>query len=173
MGGLVVIIFGLAVVLGVVGFLFITFKISDLKYRAGEQILQNTGISSSELSNKFAGTVEKKQMKKFLDENPNYTDESIKELLKQYTDQIIHRNTNENFTQAVCDKMQKDSKLDKLQEMEYRRINLVGYNNSKLTATAVYADKRDEYDFQIKCQIVNGKILVESYQSYRGAALGL
>ena len=122
----------LAVVLVFAGFMFIIIKIANLKYRAQQHILKNTGISSSDICAGITGSMGKKYLQKFLYDYPSFTEESIKDLLKQYTVQIFNKNSIDEFSQAVCEKIQRDSKLDKMQSMEFRRANITYYGNSKL-----------------------------------------
>lgn len=154
------------------GFIFISIKIHNLKYRAKQQLLKNTGISSSDINAGINGSFEKKYLQKFLDENPNYTEESIKELLKNYTVQIFNRNSINEFSQTVYEKINKDSKLEKMQLMEFRRTNISYYGNSKLNAIVVYTDNRDEYNVYLTCSMIDEKIQLEKYQISKGAVVG-
>lgn len=154
------------------GFIFINIKISNLKYRAEQQVLKNTGISSSDISAGINGSFEKKHLQKFLEEHPSFTEESIKDLLRQYTIQIFNRNSINEFSQVVYDKMQRDSKLDKMQTMEFRRTNINYYGNSKLNAIVVYTDNRDEYNVYLNCSILGNRIQLDKYQISKGAVVG-
>lgn len=162
----------LVIILIFAGFIFINIKISNLKYRAKQQVLKNTGISSSDISAQFTESFEKKHLQKFLEEHPDFTEESIKDLLKQYTVQMINKNSSDNFSQAVCEKMQNDSKLEKMQTMEFKRSNINYYGNSKLNALVVYTDNRDEYNIYLYCNIVDDKIELDKYQISKGAVVG-
>lgn len=155
-----------------VGFIFINIKIGDLKYRAKQQVLKNTGISSSDINAGITGSFEKKHLQKFLEEHPNYTEESIKDLLRQYTVQIFARNSINEFSQAVYEKMQKDSKLDKMQTMEFRRTNISHYGDSKLNAIVVYTDNRDEYNVYLNCSVLGNRVQLDKYQISKGAVIG-
>ena len=86
MGFIIFLIF----VVFIVGFIVINVKISNLKYRAGQQILRDTGISSADINAGISESFERKALQRFLSENPEYTEDSIKELLKQYTFQIFN-----------------------------------------------------------------------------------
>lgn len=165
-------LFLLVIVLVIVGFIFINIKINNLKYRAGQQMLKNTGISSSEISAGITGSFEKKYLQSFLQDHPNYTEESIKALLKQYTVQIINRNSINEFSQAVYEKIQNDSKIDKIQMMEFKRANINYYGESKLKAVVVYTDNRDEYDIFLTCSILGDRIQLDEYRIGKGAVVG-
>lgn len=162
----------LVIILFFVGFVFITVKINDLKYRAKQQVLRNTGISSSDISAGIDSTFEKGYLEKFLTENPTYTEESIRELLKKYTVQIFNRESVNEFSQKVCEKMQKDSKIDKMKDKQFKRTNINYYGNSKLRAMVIYADNKDEYNVYVDCSILGEKIQVEKYQIIKGTPLG-
>lgn len=162
----------LLIILVIVGFIFISIKIDNLKYRAKQQVLKNTGISSSDINAGITGSFEKKHLKNFLEEHPSFTEESIKELLRNYTVQIFNRNSINEFSQTVCEKMQKDSKLEKMQDMEFRRTNIHYYGNSKLGAIVVYTDNKDEYNVFLTCSILGEKIKLDKYQISKGAVVG-
>lgn len=168
MGFLIIIV----IVLIFVGFIFINIKLGDLKHRATQQVLKNTGISSSNIASGVEGSVEKRHMKKFLEENPNFTEESIRDLLKQYTVQIINRDSINEFSQTVYEKMQKDSKLDKMQNTQFVRASINYYGNQKLNAIVIYTDNRDEYNIYLYCSILGERIQLDKYQISKGAVVG-
>lgn len=155
-----------------VGCMFISAKINDLKHRAGQQLLKNTGISSSDINAGIRGGLEKQHLQKFLEEHADFTETSIKDLLKQYAIQIINRKLINEFSQAVYEKMQKDSKLDKMQNMEFKRTNINYYGNAKLNATVVFSDNKDEYNVNLYCSTLEDKIQLDSYQISKGSVIG-
>lgn len=155
-----------------VGFIFINIKINNLKYRAKQQVLKNTGISSSDINAGITGSLEKRHLQKFLEEHPSFTEESVKDLLKQYTIQIFNKNSINEFSQAVYEKMQKDSKLDKMQSMKFSRTNINYYENSKLNAIVVFTNNRDEYNVYLTCSILGDRIQLDKYQISKGAVVG-
>lgn len=154
------------------GFIFINIKMENLKYRAKQQILKNTGISSSDINAEITGNFEKKYLQKFLEEHPRFTEESIKDLLRQYTIDIFDKNSINEFSQTVYEKIQKDSKLAKMKTMEFRRTNINYYGNSKLNAIVVYTDNKDEYNVYLNCSILADKIQLDKYQISKGAVIG-
>ncbi len=162
----------LVIALIITGFLFINMKIGNLKYRATQHVLKNTGASSSNINAEITGGLEKKHLQKFLEEHPSFTEESIKDLLNQYTIQIFKRNAINEFSQAVYEKMQKDSKLDKMQSMEFRRTYISHYGNSKLNAVVVYTDNKDEYEVYLTCSILDDRVQLDRYQILKGAVVG-
>lgn len=156
----------------VVGLIFIIIKLNDLKYRATQQILKNTGISSSDINAEFSNGLEKRHLQKFLDEHPNFTEESLKDILKQYSIQILNRNSINEFSQEVYEKMQKDSKIDKVQSMEFKRVNINSYTNETLKAIVIYTDNRDEYNMFLNCSILGNNIRLNKYQISKGEVVG-
>ncbi len=156
----------------VVGLIFIIIKLNDLKYRATQQILKNTGISSSDINAEFSNGFEKRHLHKFLDEHPNFTEESLKDILKQYSIQILNRHSINEFSQEVYEKMQKDSKIDKVQSMEFKRVNINSYADETLKAIVIYTDNRDEYNMFLNCSILGNNIRLNKYQISKGEVVG-
>lgn len=155
-----------------VGFIFVSTKINNLKYRAKQHILKNTGLSSSDINAGINNVFEGKQLEKFLLEHPDFTEESIKDLLKKYTIHIFDRSSINEFSQSVYEKLQKDSKLDKMQTMEFVRCNINYYGHSKLNAIVIYTDNKDEYNVYLNCSILGNRIQLDSYQISKGAVVG-
>lgn len=162
----------LVIILFFAGLIFINVKINNLKYRAKQHVLKNTGISSSDINATISSGFEKAKMDKFLKENPNFTEESVKELLKTYSTQLFARETREEFSQKVCEKMLKDSKLDKMQTMEFRRANINYYANSRMKSVVIYTDTKDEYNVYLECGMNDGKLYLNDYRILKGAVIG-
>lgn len=160
------------ILLGFIGFIFINIKLGDLKHRATQQILKNTGISSSKIESKVEGSVEKRHLNKFLEENESFTEESIRDLLKQYTVQLIKKESIKEFSQPVFEKMQKDSKLDNMKNMQFVRASINYYGKPKLNAIVVYTDNRDEYNIYLYCNMVGEIIQLDKYQISKGSVVG-
>lgn len=154
------------------GFVFVAVKMANLRERATQHILKGTGISQSDINSGIQGSFEKKQLQTFLNSNPNYTEESVKALLKNYASNIFNKNPMPEFSAEVTEKMQNDSKLDKMQTMIFRRATINGYSNNKLMATIVYTDDKDEYEIYMVCNVNNDKIQVEKYRIQKGAVVG-
>ena len=68
--------------------------------------------------------------------------------------------------------MQKDSKIDKMQTMEFKRTNISYYGDSKLNAIVVYTDNRDEYNVYLNCSILDNRVQLDKYQISKGAVVG-
>ena len=153
-------------------FIFINIKIANFKDRATQQMLKNTGISSSDINAEITNGFEKKHIK-FLEKHSQYTEESIKDLLKQYTVQIFNKNSINEFSDFVYEKMQKDTKLGKMKDMKFKRVNIMKYSeNEKLDAIVVYTDNRDEYNVFLNCSILGNKIQLDKYQISKGSVVG-
>ena len=56
--------------------------------------------------------------------------------------------------------------------MQFRRTNINYYANSKLEATVIYTNNRDEYEVYLICNIQDGKIKLEKYKISKGAVVG-
>ncbi len=164
---------GILIVIGVLAlFVFIEIKLGNLRSRAKQQILRNSGISSSDLDKTFTEGIEKKYLEKFLKEHPNYTEESIKNLIKGYAEQMIQKDTSGEFCQKLVEKIQKDSKLEKMQGMQFVRANVQYYANSMLSMRVVYSDNRDEYNFSMTYNVIDDEFKLERYEISKGAILG-
>ena len=153
-------------------FIFVNIKISNFKYRAKQQLLRNTGISNSDINSNINESIEKKHLQNFLSENNTYTEESIKELLKKCAINLLQKNVIPEFTQDVCEKIQRDSKLDKLKDTEFKKVFINHYKNLKLTANVVFSDNRDEYNIALNCTVTENNIQVYNYMIIKGAVLG-
>lgn len=162
----------LVIVLFFAGLIFINIKINDLKYRAKQQVLRNTGISSSDINATISSGFEKGHLERLMKDYPSFTGESIKEILGKYAGHILNRDSINEFSQTVYEKMQKDSKIDKLQTMEFKRTGINYYANSKLRAVVIYTDNKDEYNVYLDCSILGERVQLDKYQIMKGEALG-
>ncbi len=160
------------IVLFLVGFIFISTKLGDLTHRAKQQVLKNTGFSSSEIQSSVIGSVEKRHLKKFLEDHANFTEESIRDLLRKYATHLLNRDSINEFTQTVYEKMQSDSKIEKMQNMEFKSASINYYSNTKLNAIVIYTDNKDEYDIYLYCSVLGDRIQLDKYQISKGAAVG-
>lgn len=160
------------VILVIVGLMFIQIKMNNFSDRVRQQALKGTGMSSSEIDAGIKEGMEKKQLERFLEEHKSFTEETLKDMLKEFTIQIIQRNSIKEFSSKVCEKVQNDSKIDKLQNMQFKRVNISHYNDSKIKAIAVYADNRDEYEIYLDCSLLNDTINLDMYQVCRGNVIG-
>lgn len=168
MGVVIFLIFIAIIIVGV----FINIKISNFKYRARQEVLKGTGASSSEINTGLTSAFEKKHLNKFLSEHPNYTEENFRKFIKQYSEHVISREPTNEFSEDVCKKMQKDSKIEKLQSMQFRRANITFYNSQRLNAIAVYTDNKDEYNMYLVFNILGEEMQLVKYQISKGAVVG-
>lgn len=152
--------------------IFIAVKVDNIKRRAVETMLKDTPLSASNRSNFRSSAQESMFMKNFLDKHPEYTEESLKELIKNYADQIINKNVIPEMEEKVTTKMQNDNKLDKLLNMEFVRTNLVAYINDCFTGTATFSDGKDEYELNICIQEKEKQFKIVSYRIGKGIELG-
>lgn len=162
----------IAFVAFLVGLIFIRTTLDNAKYRAKQQILQNTGFSSADINAGISNAFDKKHTEKFLQEHPVYTEETIKEKLKQYSIDLININQNADFSEDMLTKAQSDKKIAKLQPMQFKRANIQYYGKEKLNANIVYTDNRDEYNMYLYCSMINDDIHVDKYQIVKGAVVG-
>ena len=68
--------------------------------------------------------------------------------------------------------MQNDSKLEKLKEMEFKRINITKYKNPDFNAIAVFSDSKDEYNMYLIGKIENNYIALDNYRIQKGQMEG-
>ena len=169
MGGVIVIIILVAIF---AGFIFLSTKINNLKYRAKQQVLKNTGISSSNINSSVTDMVEKRHMESFLKEHSDYTEDSIRAVLRQYSDNLISKSLMDSFGEKVKEKKPNGSKLDKLSSMNFVKASINFYKADKLNAINVYSDGRDEYNIYLYFDIINNNFVLQKYQVAKGAVVG-
>lgn len=169
---IVVIIIGiiLFVVLAIVWNTFI----GNVKNRAKQSILKDTPFSNSAMNNTAEGILGKRATNKFLEEYGNiYTEDSIKERFKEIGEHLVKQESMSNFSEKVNTKMQKDSKLLKIQQAQITRVNIMSYAKNILTAFVVYDTGRDEYMITIQTVLdSNGISEVRNYSIQKGVATG-
>ena len=56
--------------------------------------------------------------------------------------------------------------------MDFRRINITSYSNSKLNVVAVYTDGKDEYNVYLICRVLENKIYLDNYRIAKGNVVG-
>lgn len=152
--------------------IFIATKIAELKTRAREHLLKGTGFSYSEINGKIDNSMDETKAKKFLAAHPEYTLESIKELIKNFAIKIINKTEIKEFSPKLVEKMQSDSKIDKLAKMEFKRVNIGAANTNFLSGIVTYSDGRDEYCLGIDINYSENKLTILRYYIYRGAEIG-
>lgn len=161
------------IILIIVIVVFISIKIANLKDRAIQHVLKDTDFSRSNINKEINRGFEKKQLEKFLQEHTEYTEESLRELFRNYCTQLFNRTAINEFSSSVCDKMQKDSKIDKMINMQYIRTDiLLGANNQKINSINIYSDGKDEYNVYLYCSLLQDRIIVDRYLISKGAVVG-
>lgn len=150
----------------------VSIKVGNLKHRAVQHALKDTSLSDSNLSAQFGNVLGKKSMEKFLSDHASYTEQSLKDMLMKDTQDIFSKTAGDELTGDVVEKMQKDSKLDKMKSMEYKRAYLNFYKNEKMGAFVVYSDGRDEYNVFLSCLVDEDNIKVQNYRINKGATVG-
>ena len=116
--------------------------------------------------------VEKRHMESFLKEHSDYTEDSIRAVLRQYSDNLISKSLMDSFGEKVKEKMPNDSKLDKLSSMNFVKASINFYKADKLNAINVYSDGRDEYNIYLYFDIINNNFVLQKYQIAKGAVVG-
>lgn len=154
------------------GICAIAYFSSTFSSRIRGTILKDTPFSESSQVGFIDSAVEVGYKNKFLQEHPEYTEESIKNLVYQYVVQLFNKNPLNEFAPSIHKKMQKDSKLDKLKNMQYVRSSFAFYGNSRLSMKLIFSDTRDEYIVQVGCLLKPGAIEFHNYYISRGAVLG-
>lgn len=160
------------IILLIVGYCIISTKISNMAYRAEQTVLKDTPFSMSNINAAIAGSRDKKIVDKFLAENSMYTEQSIKERMNGIAMQIMQRTPSQEMSDKVQSKMQKDSKIDRIQRMQLKRIDLAYYKEGHLGTYFTYTDNRDDYLFTIDCNLQGQAITVNKYSIMKGAAVG-
>lgn len=171
MSGVLIFIF----VIGLCALLiFISVKINNLKYRAKQSVLNKVGIGDSNVSSASDKIIEKTILNKFLQNHPSYSEESIKSLIQDIALQIVNRNLSYDAEQEVIDKIPNDSKLDKFNGKEPKRVNLNAYNEKYglFGGKVVFSDNRDEYELYLRFKLTGDNLKVTKYQIQKGMVVG-
>ena len=122
----------------------------------------------------YARLVEKGKMKKFLENHPTYTEESIKELLKSFATEIVNKNLTHSAEQKVIDKLANDNKISKYADMDIVRCNIHGYNEKAglFMAKVTLTNGRDQYMMFLQFNLVGDELTLVKYQVQRGDVVG-
>lgn len=165
----------MGIIIGIIlflGIILISNKIANLKSRAIQHALKGTGFSSVEQFGVAGKIIEKPYIEKIIKENPEYTEELIKEKFINFATQLFNKNPINQFSEKVCEKMQHDSKLEKIADMQFQRIQIVGYSNKYIIANGVYNDNKDEYRMVFDARIENGDINLIRYSIDKSFEIG-
>lgn len=160
----------LIAILGI--YIFVSIKISNLKYRAKQHILKDTIVSSANINAEVQNAIGGKVEKKFLADFPNYTQESLYQLVQECAENIKKKNMTRIMSDKVKEKIEKDKKIDLINEKTYKRMIINGYGGQRLNATVIYEDNRDEYEIQLYYIIQENNLMLDEYTIVKGAVLG-
>ncbi len=171
MGGL---IFMVIFIVFIVVMIFLISKVNKFKYRAKQTVLTKAGIGSSQVGAMADGLVEKRQLKKFLENHPTFTEESFKQEIKNIAQEIANKNVMHPADDKVLNKIANDGKLEKYSNMNIVGCSIVGYveRNGYLTTKATFSDGRDEYMMFIYFNISSGEFRITKYGLQKGAVVG-
>lgn len=164
--------FIILIIIALVLFIVISIKIGNLKYKVTQTILKDTGLSTSNINTSMTTTLESKHLKNFLQENPEHTEDSIKELIQELAIKLVKKDITEEFSD-FSESINKDKKLEKFKGLNLLRTNISYYSKSKLGTVAVFTDNRDEYTLAIYYSINNGNLKLTRYQHAGKMMLGL
>ena len=167
----IIIIVVLLLVIGIG--VFIKVKINNTVYRGKQQMLNKVGIGNASVNQSMDQGLEKIALNRLLQQNPNMTEQYVKDTLYNYSMQIISRQNNPMFSDKVITSMQHDKRLDLMIGMQFVRVNVLSYMNNFLYAVVIYTDGRDEYQISINAIINSNGLFVDNYSSKRGDVVGL
>ena len=171
---------GVGVIIGYIIFLvicvgigYIIFRIRRTMYRGQQTMLNKVGLGGSSVTKAVNQGMENMALGRLLEQNPNLTEQYIKDTLYNYSLQIIHKQTNPMFSEKVVGSMQSDSKLDMMATMQFLRVNVLNYVNGIVYAVTMYTDGRDEYKLFMTCNINPNGLYVDSYSTAKGDVVGV
>ena len=121
------VIFTLLMIVMVVGLIFIRTKMNNMKYRAKQTILNKAGIGNANINSVTDDLLEKGKLKKFLENHPAYTEESLKQHIKDIAQEIVNQNLTHPADDKVLEKIAKDQRLARFAKMQMVGCSLVGY----------------------------------------------
>ena len=165
--------FILLLIIFVVVVAFVGVKVNNLKTRAKNHILKNTGLSDSEISATAYGALGKRYLGKIVADHPSFTEDSVKETAIGFAQDIMNKNSNPAFSDKVVEKMGRgNEKLEKMKSMEFSRVDVPMYMNNMFSALVIYNDKKDEYMINMQCKFNGEEIKVNSFDVSKGSSIG-
>lgn len=166
------------IIVGIILFMIIAIVLStvlgNLRNRATQTILKDTPFSNSAINKTTENVLGKRATKKFLEEHGNiYTEESIKDYFVEAGRHLINKESMSEFSEKVVEKMNNDSKLNKLQQAQITRVSIMSYARNILTVFVVANDGRDEYMITMYSSVnANGVASIDKYTIQKGVAVG-
>lgn len=106
---------------------------------------------------------EKKYIRAFIAEHPNFTEESLRNLLNQYADQLIIRKPTYRCSQQVYQKAPNDGELTQLHQMNHKATNVI-YENGKLDAGVIYTNFMEDYMLKMTYTVMPNAMVLEKYE---------
>ena len=152
----------------------VSIGIGKLKNRLSNQIRGKVGLDDSNIyGTVFEGSANALAIKKMLSAHPEYTEETIKQEAVNVVNGICN-NTIPGQADKCQEKIRSSKYFAKLQSCSLRRVNLISYNDKKqvFTATVTYADKKDDYWFNISVGFTPQGLVLQYATFEKGHANG-
>lgn len=181
MGGSIFIFVIIMVVIGIaVISAILHFVLGNLTHRATQEILnknvqQGTGIpiSDAAVNEKIDNTLAKRATKKFIENHPSYSEDTIKEYFRAVASNIINRTEMGSFSESVKSKISTDKKIDKMGSVQFVRANLMSCTSSRYAAIITLTNGRDQYSISVYGTLnENGFNTVDKYSIQKGVMVG-
>lgn len=167
----VIILLILLVLIGVG--VFIKIKINKAVYRGRQATLNKFGLGNANIGSAVNKMEEKVALNNLLADNPNLTEQIIKDTVFNYSQMILNRQNNGMFSEKVLNNVMNDKLIDTVRNMQFKRVNIIFYSNKMFEAMVVYTDQRDEYEMLVFANIRENGIVVDNYSLRKGDVVGL
>lgn len=169
---MIFIIIGLVLLLAL--YIFIKIKINNFIHRGEQHLLGKVGLSGSNISAGINNLEEGAALPNFLLAHPNYTEESVKNILTQFSYDIVNKQNNGCMSELVLTKIINDNSLDMIKTMAFSRISITGYRKEQdsLLAVAIFSNGKDEQNLILYVDYQNNNLFISKYDSLKGAVLG-
>ncbi len=165
---------GFLLLIFIVLMIFIVIKVNGLKYRAKQGVLNKVGLGSSNINSATDSLLEKGNLKKFLASHPTYTEESLKQLLKEIAMEVANRNLTHSADEKVLSKLAEDNKVTKYSNMQIVGCSLFSYveRGNLLVGKVTFSDGKDEYMMFLRFNLIGDECKLIKYQMQKGAVVG-
>ena len=167
----VVILLILLVLIGVG--VFIKIKINKAVYRGKQATLNKFGLGNANIGKSVNQMQEKAALNKLLADNPNLTEQFVKDTVFNYSQMILNRQNNGMFSEKVLNRVMSDKLVDTVRNMQFKRVNVIFYSGKMFESIVVYTDQRDEYEMLVFANITENGIVVSDYSLRKGDVVGL
>ena len=154
--------------------LFLKFKLNNARYRAKQTVLNKVGLGQSNVVAATDNAMEKGKMKRFLENHPQYTEDSIKQVIKDFAMEVVNGNLTHSADEKVIEKLANDSKIRKYAGMQIVGCTLYGYNEKAglFVGKVTLSDNKDEYMLFLRFQLEGDELRLTKYQIQTGAVVG-